>query len=71
MVCRGVPLWVIAGGRIVVEPGKEVQAVKGTGRYVPNQVYSEFVYGRLKQREKEAKSLKVEREPYTGPVIKI
>jgi len=71
MKCRGVAEWVIVGGRVVLEPGLVVKAVRGAGRFVPNPCYSEFVYGRLKQREREPKWMKVEREPYTGPVVAI
>jgi len=78
MVCRGVAECVIAGGRVAVEPSDSLSvallhAVKGSGRFIPNKPYSEYVYERLRQRAKEAqeRKLKVEREPYTGPVVNI
>jgi dihydropyrimidinase len=71
MVCHGVPVYVLTGGRIVLdETGLHVQ--KGSGRFVPNRPFSDIVYSKIKQREKVKETLTgVSREPYTGRVIKI
>uniref|UniRef100_A0AAR2JVT3 Amidohydrolase-related domain-containing protein n=1 Tax=Pygocentrus nattereri TaxID=42514 RepID=A0AAR2JVT3_PYGNA len=50
MVCHGVPLVTISGGRVVYEGGR-VLAEPGTGRFIPRKPYAEFVYKRIKQRE--------------------
>lgn len=68
MVCHGVPLVVISQGRVVVDHGK-VDVVRGSGRYIPRQPYSDIVYARTLQRDKVCQPQKVEREPYTGPVV--
>lgn len=70
MKCRGVPVVVISQGRVVVESGK-VEVVQGCGRYIPRQPYSDIVYSRIQQRDKTCQPKKVEREPYTGPVIQL
>lgn len=66
--CHGVPVYVISRGKVVVDHGK-VDVVKGSGKFVPRQPWTDFVYSRVYQRDKVDQPQKVEREPYTGPVI--
>eukprot|EP00731_Ephydatia_muelleri_P016546 Em0009g970a len=70
MECHGVPLVVICQGRVVVDHGK-VDVIKGSGRYISRAPFSDKVYFRVKQRDKVIQPKAVEREPYTGPVIKL
>ena len=107
MEVHGVPEYVISQGRVVVEKG-EVKVVKGSGRFIPRQPWSDFVYSRVFQRDKVTllphqcspghnaglsrsvcriliwakltiwsccaqvcQPKKVERDPYTGPVLQL
>lgn len=70
MVCHGVPVVVISQGRVVLQDGK-VEVVRGCGRYIPRKPWCPVVYDRILQRDKVCQPQKVEREPYTGPVIQI
>ena len=70
MVCHGGPTVVICQGRVVVDHGK-IEVVKGSGRYIPRPPFSDLVYSRILQRDKVCQPQKVEREPYTGPVIQL
>jgi dihydropyrimidinase len=68
MVCHGVPEVVISRGNVVVNHGN-INVVRGSGRFIPCPPYPDFVYSRVHQREKVNQPQKVERDPYTGPVI--
>ncbi|XP_063307236.1 dihydropyrimidinase isoform X1 [Pelobates fuscus] len=70
MVCHGVPLVTIAGGRVVYENGV-LHAVPGHGKYIPRKPFSDYVYRRILQRDEVCQPVPVERKPYTGEVIKI
>lgn len=70
MVCHGVPVVVISNGRVVVdEDGLHI--TQGVGRFIPTPAFPEHVYGRVKARDQARAFVKVDREPYTGPVIKL
>lgn len=49
--CHGVPVYVISRGKVVVDHGK-VDVVKGSGKFVPRQPWTDFVYSRVYQRDK-------------------
>ncbi|XP_019864016.1 PREDICTED: dihydropyrimidinase-like [Amphimedon queenslandica] len=66
--CHGVPVYVISRGKVVVDHGK-IDVVKGSGKFIPRKPWTDFVYSRVHQRDKVDQPQKVEREPYTGPVI--
>ncbi|CAG5078213.1 Oidioi.mRNA.OKI2018_I69.PAR.g8931.t1.cds [Oikopleura dioica] len=69
---HGIAEKVISRGVLAYEfDGDKFHVEQGHGKYVPRQPYSEYVYNRIHQREKFYKPEKVEREPYTGPVIKL
>ncbi|KAM4687878.1 dihydropyrimidinase isoform 2-T2 [Discoglossus pictus] len=70
MVCHGVPLVTIAGGRVVYENGV-LHAVAGHGKYIPRKPFAEYVYGRILQRDEVCQPVPVEREPYKGEVIQL
>jgi len=67
MTCYGVPLVVIANGKVVVENG-QVNVVQGSGRFIETPCFPEYVYKRVEIRDT-IKPQKVDREPYTGPVV--
>lgn len=46
----GLPIHVVANGKVVVR-NRQVNAVKGAGRFVPTDSYSPVVYQRVEQRE--------------------
>jgi dihydropyrimidinase len=72
MEIHGIAEKVISRGVLAYEHDGDAFHVKqGHGQFVPRQPYSEYVYSRIRQREKFYKPQKVEREPYTGPVIKL
>ncbi|GAV09813.1 hypothetical protein RvY_19294 [Ramazzottius varieornatus] len=60
MKVSGVPVCVIANGRVVVRDGK-VDAVKGSGRFLPTLPYSAAVYSRVSTRDQVRAWKKVER----------
>jgi len=70
MKCHGVPLVTISRGKVVWE-NKMLSIQRGAGKYIPRNTFAPYVYNRVLQREKTRKHCKVEREPYTGPVIQI
>ena len=51
MLVHGVAKVVISQGRVVVEDGK-IDVVKGSGRFIPRQPWSDYVYSRVFQRDK-------------------
>lgn len=65
--CRGVPLYVISNGRVVVEEG-EIHVTQGAGRFIPMAPFSPFVYMRIQEKDKALIPRKIDREPYDGPV---
>ncbi|XP_072266850.1 dihydropyrimidinase isoform X2 [Pyxicephalus adspersus] len=50
MVCHGVPLVTIAGGRVVYENGV-LHVVPGHGKYIPRKPFPEYVYSRILKRD--------------------
>uniref|UniRef100_A0A8C5MHD6 Dihydropyrimidinase n=1 Tax=Leptobrachium leishanense TaxID=445787 RepID=A0A8C5MHD6_9ANUR len=70
MVCHGVPLVTIAGGRVVYENGV-LNVVAGHGKYIPRKPFSDYVYSRILQRDEVCQPVPVERKPYTGEVVQI
>lgn len=70
MECHGVPLTTISQGRVVYDKG-EVNVVRGSGRFIPTPPFSDYVYKRSLQRIKTRQPKKVDREPYTGEVLKV
>jgi len=66
--CHGVAEWVITGGMVALDNG-EVKAVEGHGKFVATPPNSHAVFGRLASWNKAHEPVKVDREPYTGPVI--
>ncbi|XP_073535859.1 dihydropyrimidinase isoform X2 [Phyllobates terribilis] len=70
MVCHGVPLITIAGGRVVYENGT-LHTVPGHGKYIPRKPFADYVYSRVLKRDEVCQPLPVQREPYTGQVIQI
>lgn len=67
MTCYGVPLVVIANGKIALENG-QLNVVQGSGRFIETPCHSDYVYSRIGVRDN-IKHVKVDREPYTGPVV--
>ncbi|GFR76214.1 dihydropyrimidinase [Elysia marginata] len=70
MTVHGVPEYVITGGSIVMDEG-QLKVTQGLGRFVPTPPNSQYVYGRIDAREKAKEPVKVDREPYTGPVVEV
>ncbi|XP_077124226.1 dihydropyrimidinase isoform X1 [Ranitomeya variabilis] len=70
MVCHGVPLVTIAGGRVVYENGA-LYTVPGHGKFIPRKPFADYVYSRVLKRDKVCQPVPVQREPYTGEVIQI
>ncbi|XP_065841810.1 dihydropyrimidinase-like isoform X2 [Oscarella lobularis] len=68
--CHGVPLVTITRGKIAYNKGK-LDVVRGWGRFIPRSVDAPFVYSRVRQRDTIPRYVKVDREPYTGPVIQL
>jgi len=67
MTVFGIPVCVIANGRVVLEDG-QLNVVGGSGRYIETPCFPEYVYKRIAARDM-LKPAKVDREPYTGPVV--
>ncbi|XP_031760022.1 dihydropyrimidinase isoform X1 [Xenopus tropicalis] len=70
MVCHGVPLVTIAGGRVVYENGM-LHTMEGHGKYIPRKPFADYVYGRIHQRDAVCQPVPVQREPYKGDVIQL
>eukprot|EP00795_Rhopilema_esculentum_P013134 gene13134-3926_t len=70
MECHGVATVTISRGKVVWENNR-LFIERGSGRYIPRNPFSAYVYNRVLQREKTCKPRKVDREPYTGPVIEL
>ncbi|KJE88566.1 dihydropyrimidinase [Capsaspora owczarzaki ATCC 30864] len=70
MTVHGVPLVTISRGKVVYAHGK-LMTVKGAGRFIPRGAYSDFVYEKIRVRDRANLPVGVKREPYSGPVIKL
>ncbi|XP_022094050.1 dihydropyrimidinase-like isoform X2 [Acanthaster planci] len=67
MECHGVPVITISQGRIVWEDG-ELHVTQGAGRFIPRPLHAPEAYNRILIRDRVNQPIKVEREPYDGPV---
>ncbi|XP_068093924.1 dihydropyrimidinase isoform X2 [Hyperolius riggenbachi] len=70
MVCHGVPLVTIAGGKVVYENGV-LHVVPGHGKYIPRKPFAEYVYSRVLKRDEVCQPVPVKRQPYKGDVIQV
>jgi len=69
MEVHGVAEITISRGRVVWENG-QLFTVKGSGQYIPRNTFGPPYDGiELRDQHRDERKLKVEREPYTGPVF--
>eukprot|EP01117_Protostelium_nocturnum_P019371 TRINITY_DN838_c0_g1_i1.p1 TRINITY_DN838_c0_g1~~TRINITY_DN838_c0_g1_i1.p1 ORF type:complete len:501 (-),score=193.97 TRINITY_DN838_c0_g1_i1:49-1551(-) len=71
MTVRGVAVTTISRGKIVWNDGK-LLTTQGSGRYIPRPCFGSIFDGiALRDESRDERLQKVEREPYTGPVVQI